>query len=85
MGPTVWWDGRVIGGWASRPVKGAGEGGMGRRVGGGEIAIRFLEDAGADAVAAVEAAAEQLAARLGPVRVTARGRGPSPVEQELIR
>jgi hypothetical protein len=71
VGPTVWWDGRVIGGWASRP--------------GGEIAVRFLEDAGADAVAAVEAAAEQLAARLGPVRITARGRGPSPVEQELTR
>ena len=71
VGPTVWWDGRVIGGWASRP--------------GGEIAVRFLEDAGADAVAAVEAAAGQLAARLGPVRVTARGRGPSPVEQELTR
>jgi len=75
VGPTVWWDGRVIGGWASRPVKGEGE------VGG--IAVRFLEDAGADAVAAVEAAAGRLAARLGPVRVTARGRGPSPVEQEL--
>ena len=71
VGPTVWWDGRVIGGWASRP--------------GGEIAVRLLEDAGADAVAAVEAAAEQLAARLGPARVTARGRGPSPVEQELAR
>jgi hypothetical protein len=71
VGPTVWWDGRVIGGWASRP--------------GGEIAVRFLEDAGADAVAAVEAAAEQLAARLGPARVTARGRVPSPVEQELTR
>jgi Winged helix DNA-binding domain len=71
VGPTVWWDGRVIGGWASRP--------------GGEIAVRFLEDTGADAVAAVEAATEQLAARLGPARVTARGRGPSPVEQELAR
>jgi len=71
VGPTVWWDGRVIGGWASRR--------------GGEIAVRFLEDAGADAVGAVEAAAERLAARLGPVRVTARGRGPSPVEQELTR
>jgi hypothetical protein len=71
VGPTVWWDGRVIGGWASRPS--------------GEIAVRFLEDAGADAVAAVEAAAEQLARQLGPARITARGRGPSPVEQELTR
>jgi Winged helix DNA-binding domain len=85
VGPTVWWDGRVIGGWAQRAATGEGAGGMGRRVGGGEIAVRFLEDAGADAVAAVEAAAEQLSARLGPVRITARGRGPSPVERELTR
>lgn len=78
VGPTVWWDGRVIGGWAHRAGQGEGKAG-------GEIAIRFLEDAGADAVAAVGAAAGQLTARLGQVRITARGRGPSPVEQELTR
>jgi Winged helix DNA-binding domain len=69
IGPTVWWDGRIVGGWAHRTD--------------GEIAYRFLEDVGADAVAAVEAAAQRLAARLGPVRITARGRAPAPLEQEL--
>jgi hypothetical protein len=69
IGPTVWWDGRIVGGWAHRAD--------------GEIAWRFLEDVGADAVAAVETAAERLAARLGQVRITARGRTPAPVEQEL--
>jgi Winged helix DNA-binding domain len=66
-GPTVWWDGRVIGGWA------------GRRDGG--IAVRLLEDVGADATAAVEAAAGRLADWLGPVRVTPRFR--TPLEREL--
>jgi hypothetical protein len=69
IGPTVWWDGRVVGGWAHRAD--------------GSITYRFLEDVGADAVAGVEAAAERLAARLSPVRITARGRGPTLVEQEL--
>jgi hypothetical protein len=66
-GPTVWWDGRVVGGWASRKD--------------GEIAVRLLEDVGADATAAVEAAAGGLADWLGPVRVTPRFR--TPLEREL--
>jgi Winged helix DNA-binding domain len=69
IGPTVWWDGRVVGGWAHRA--------------GGEIACRFLEDVGTDAVAAVEAAAERLTARLGGARVRARGRAPTLIEREL--
>jgi Winged helix DNA-binding domain len=69
VGPTVWWDGRIVGGWAHRAD--------------GSIACRFLEDAGAEAVAAVHAAADGLAARLGPVRITARARGSTLVEQEL--
>jgi hypothetical protein len=66
-GPTVWWDGRVVGGWASRKD--------------GEIAVRLLEDVGAEAAAAVEAAAGRLAEWLGPVRVTPRFR--TPLEREL--
>jgi Winged helix DNA-binding domain len=66
-GPTVWWDGRVIGGWASRKD--------------GQIAYRLLEDPGAEATAAVAAAAADLAAWLGPVRVTPRFR--TPLEREL--
>jgi Winged helix DNA-binding domain len=67
-GPTVWWDGRVVGGWAQRKS--------------GEVVLRFLEDAGADAVAAVEAQAARLQEWLGPVRVTPRFR--TPLEKELV-
>ncbi len=53
-GPTVWWDGRVVGGWAQRRD--------------GEIVVRLLEDVGADAVRAVEAEAARLADWLGDAR-----------------
>lgn len=67
IGPTVWSDGRVVGGWAQR--------------GTGEVAVRLLEDVGAEAAAAVDAAGADLAARIGPVRVTPRFR--TPLEREL--
>ena len=54
-GPTVWWDGRVVGGWSQRAD--------------GEIAFRLLEDVGADAVRAVETEAARLASWLGDVRL----------------
>jgi hypothetical protein len=57
-GPTVWWNGRVVGGWAGRKD--------------GEMAFRLLEDVGAEAVRAIEAEAEQLAAWLGEAKVTPR-------------
>jgi hypothetical protein len=66
-GPTVWWDGHVVGGWAQRKD--------------GEIALRLLEDVGADGTAAIEAAAERLRGSLGNVRVTPRFR--TPLEREL--
>ena len=66
-GPTVWCDGRVVGGWAQRAD--------------GEVVWRLLEDIGAGAGGAVEAAAEQLAALLGETRVTPRFR--TPLEREL--
>jgi hypothetical protein len=66
-GPTVWWDGRIVGGWAQRKD--------------GEIAFRLLEDAGAEALAAVQAEAERLRRWIGPVRVTPRFR--TPLEREL--
>jgi len=53
-GPTVWWEGRVVGGWSQRRD--------------GEIVYRLLEDVGADAVAAVEAEAQRVAGWLGDVR-----------------
>jgi hypothetical protein len=66
-GPTIWLDGRVVGGWAQRAS--------------GEIAIRLLEDVGADATALIEAEAERTGAWLGVVRVTPRFR--TPVERDL--
>jgi hypothetical protein len=67
IGPTVWCDGRVVGGWAQHP--------------GGEVVFRLLEDVGTDARAAVAAAAARLGAWLGDARVTPRFR--TPLEREL--
>ena len=53
-GPTVWWDGRVVGGWSQRRD--------------GEIALGLLEDVGRDARAAIDAEAARLAAWVGDVR-----------------
>ncbi|MEV0384486.1 winged helix DNA-binding domain-containing protein [Nonomuraea sp. NPDC050643] len=69
VGPTVWWEGRVVGGWAQRP--------------GGEIVWRPLSDVGAEASAAIEAEAAGLAAWLGGIRVTPRFR--TPLERELSK
>lgn len=57
-GPTVWCDGRIVGGWG-QPQS-------------GEVAVRLLEDVGAEARAAVEGEAERLGAWLGGVRVARR-------------
>jgi Winged helix DNA-binding domain len=67
VGPTVWCDGRIVGGWAQRAS--------------GEIAFRLLQDVGSQAEAAVAAEAERLQAWLGSVRVTPRFR--TPLEREL--
>ena len=66
-GPTVWWEGRVVGGWAQRAD--------------GELVWRIFDDVGADALAAVEAAAAALTGVLGDTRVTPRFR--TPLEREL--
>jgi hypothetical protein len=57
-GPTVWWDGRIVGGWAQRKD--------------GEIAVRLLADVGGDGHAAVESAAGALRQWLGEMRVNPR-------------
>ena len=70
IGPTVWWDGRIVGGWAHRKD--------------GEIAVRLLEDAGSEASAAIAAEAQRLREWIGldpKVRVTPRFR--TPLEREL--
>ncbi|MEX2552805.1 MAG: winged helix DNA-binding domain-containing protein [Actinomycetota bacterium] len=71
IGPTVWADGRIVGGWAQRKD--------------GEVVIKLLEDVGTDAAAAIEAAAENLASHIGPVRLAPRARVLSPLEKELSR
>lgn len=49
IGPTVWWEGRIVGGWAVRE---------------GDVVWELLEDVGADARTAVERAAADLQPRL---------------------
>lgn len=66
-GPTVWWDGRIVGGWAQRPD--------------GEVVYRVLEDIGEDAHRAVEAEAGLVADWLGDDVV--RPRFPVPLQKEL--
>ncbi|WP_328496763.1 winged helix DNA-binding domain-containing protein [Streptomyces sp. NBC_00414] len=77
IGPTVWWDGRIVGGWAQRPD--------------GEIAWRLLDGKGSDsedgggvgaeARDAIGAEAARLRSWMGPTRVTPRFR--TPLEREL--
>jgi hypothetical protein len=67
-GPTVWWDGRVVGGWAQRRS--------------GEVVLRLLEDVGTDAATAIAQEAAHLTAWLGPVRITPRFR--TPLERDLV-
>jgi hypothetical protein len=67
IGPTLWWAGRVVGGWAQRAS--------------GEIVGRLLEDIGAEGSAAIAREATRLEAWLGPNRVTPRFR--TPLEREL--
>jgi hypothetical protein len=66
-GPTVWCDGRVVGGWAQRKR--------------GEVVVRLLDDVGREAGDAIEAEAARLTEWLGDVRVTPRF--PTPLQREL--
>jgi len=66
-GPTVWWDGRIVGGWAHRRS--------------GEVVFRLLEDVGTGVTALVEAEAARLQSAIGAVRITPRFR--TPLEREL--
>ena len=66
-GPSVWCDGRIVGGWGQPPS--------------GAVAFRLLEDLGAEASAVIEAEAERLGAWLDGVRVAPRFR--TPLELEL--
>jgi hypothetical protein len=68
IGPTVWWEGRIVGGWAQRED--------------GAVVLRLLEHPGADAVAAIDAEVARLRGALGDLRVKPRFR--TPLERELV-
>jgi hypothetical protein len=67
IGPTVWCDGRIIGGWTQRKD--------------GAVVHRLLEPVGAGTASAVKKKAAQLEDWLGGVVVATRF--PSPLEREL--
>ncbi|MER8086295.1 winged helix DNA-binding domain-containing protein [Streptomyces sp. NPDC058316] len=67
IGPTVWWNGEIVGGWAQRAD--------------GEPVWRLLSDVGRDATTAVEAEASRLSQWVGRARITPRFR--TPLEREL--
>lgn len=68
--PTVWCDGRIVGGWVQRSD--------------GSIGYELLEDVGKPAARSIERAAARLSDWLGDVRVSARGRRRAPLEQSLL-
>jgi len=67
-GPTVWWNGRVVGGWAGRRD--------------GEIAFALLEDVGAEGSREIAAEAERLQEWLGETRIVPRF--PTPLARDLV-
>jgi hypothetical protein len=67
-GPTIWVDGRIVGGWAIRD--------------GGEVVHGLLEDIGRQAELAIEAEVGRLSAILGSVRVMPRF--PNPFHRQLL-
>jgi hypothetical protein len=69
IGPTLWWNGEIIGSWAIAPD--------------GELRTRVIADRGADAHAAIDRAASQLHARLNGAAITPAIR--TPLEQALTK
>jgi Winged helix DNA-binding domain len=67
VGPTVWCNGRIIGGWAQQKT--------------GEVVFKLLEDIGCELTHHVERAAQELTGWLGDIRITPRFR--TPLEREL--
>ena len=67
-GPTVWWGGQIVGGWAQRKD--------------GEVVFQLLTDIGKEGRAKVESEAARTAEFFGAVRVTPRFR--TPLERSLV-
>jgi len=66
-GPTVWCDGRIVGGWAQRKS--------------GEVVFELLEDVGSETVDAIASESVRLTEWLGDVRVMSRF--PTPLQRRL--
>jgi hypothetical protein len=66
-GPTVWWDGRIVGGWRQSEA--------------GEVIVQVLEDIGAEGLRAVEHEAGRLTEWFGGTR--ALPRFPSPLSKAV--
>jgi Winged helix DNA-binding domain len=64
-GPTAWWAGRIVGGWAQSET--------------GEVVLQLLEDVAAEGLGALEREAARLTAWLGGARVLPRF--PSPLSK----
>ena len=64
-GPTVWWDGRIVGGWRQSDT--------------GEVVLQMLEDVGAEGLRALEHEAARLTEWFGGTRVLPRF--PSPLSK----
>ena len=67
-GPTIWVDGRVVGGWAQRK--------------GGDIAFKLLADVAAKRVKSIGTEAERLRELIGDAQVNVRF--PAPMQKELL-
>ncbi len=66
-GPTIWADGRIVGGWAQRKT--------------GEVVTHLLEDVGAETSQAIEAEGARLEQWIAPTRISSRF--PTPLETQL--
>jgi hypothetical protein len=66
-GPTVWWDGRIVGGWRQSDT--------------GEVILQMLEDVGAEGLRAIEHEAARLTEWFGGTRVLPRF--PSPLSKAV--
>lgn len=67
IGPTVWVDGRIVGGWGQRPD--------------GEIVVQLLDDVGADQRGLIDHEVARLAAGIGDVVV--KPSFPTPLQKRL--
>lgn len=68
-GPTIWWSGSLVGGWAQRAS--------------GEVVTRLLVDIGGEGAAAVEGEAARLQAWLDASGAVVKPRFPTPLQTEL--